>query len=111
MKLLLDENLSRRLIPQLQVSYPESSQVTLLNLEKATDLEIWEFAKRNSFVIVTKDADFYELSIVNQSALPKVIWIKLPNSNKQQILDLLLRNKAFIQEQLENNNKVCIELY
>ena len=111
MKLLLDENLSRRLVPQLQESYPESSQVTLLGLEKATDYEIWTFAKNNNFAIVTKDADFYELSIVNQALLPKIIWVKLPNSNRQHILDLLLKNKVFIKEQLESNNKVCVELY
>ena len=60
---------------------------------------------------MTKDADFYELSIVNQTLLPKIIWVKLPNSNRQHILDLLLNNKAFITQQLENNNKVCVELY
>ena len=37
MKLLLDENLSRRLIPFLQYDYPGSSQVVLLGLEAASD--------------------------------------------------------------------------
>lgn len=32
MKLLLDENLSRRLVPMLQTVYPGSSQVDLLGL-------------------------------------------------------------------------------
>ncbi len=32
MKLLLDENLSRRVIPFLLNSYPESTQVTLIGL-------------------------------------------------------------------------------
>jgi predicted nuclease of predicted toxin-antitoxin system len=40
MKLLLDENLSRRLVPFLQNAYPDSSQVVLLGLESATDLSI-----------------------------------------------------------------------
>lgn len=37
MKLLLDENLSRRLVPFLQHDYPGSSQVVLLGLESASD--------------------------------------------------------------------------
>ena len=37
MKLLLDENLSRRLIPFLQHDYPGSAQVALVGLEAATD--------------------------------------------------------------------------
>jgi len=64
LKLLLDQNLSRRLIPSLQDTFPESTQVTLAGLEHATDLEIWEFAKVHEFVIVTKDSDFEELSII-----------------------------------------------
>ena len=40
MKLLLDENLSRRIVPFLQADFPDSSQVTLLNLEGANDSEI-----------------------------------------------------------------------
>jgi predicted nuclease of predicted toxin-antitoxin system len=39
-KLLLDENLSRRLIPFLQDDYPDSSQVCLLGLEQADDKTI-----------------------------------------------------------------------
>ena len=38
MKLLLDENLSHRLVPRLQTAYPGSSQVTLVGLGSADDL-------------------------------------------------------------------------
>ncbi len=33
MKLLLDENLSRKLVPFLQTDYPGSSQIALLGME------------------------------------------------------------------------------
>lgn len=56
MKLLLDENLSRRLVPFLQAAYPGSTQVALEGLERASDLGIWQYAKAHDFVIVTKDA-------------------------------------------------------
>jgi predicted nuclease of predicted toxin-antitoxin system len=64
MKLLLDENLSRRLVPFLQHDYPDSSQVVLLGMESATDKEVWQKAKDDGYVIVTRDADFQELSLV-----------------------------------------------
>lgn len=50
MKLLLDENLSRRLVPFLQEDYPGTSQVVLEGLEQATDREIWQYAKEKGFV-------------------------------------------------------------
>ncbi|WP_366043380.1 DUF5615 family PIN-like protein [Methylomonas sp.] len=40
MKLLLDEYLSRRVIPCLQDAFPGSSQVALLNLENVDDRTI-----------------------------------------------------------------------
>ncbi len=41
MKLLLDENLSHRIIPALQNSYSGSSQVALLKMNNANDMDIW----------------------------------------------------------------------
>ena len=40
MKLLLDENLSRRLVPALQARFPGTSEVALLGLERATDAQV-----------------------------------------------------------------------
>ncbi|GIX53636.1 DUF5615 family PIN-like protein [Sphaerotilus sulfidivorans] len=55
MKLLLDENLSRRLVPSLQAVYPGSSQVDLLDLSGANDHAVWTYARAHDFAIVTKD--------------------------------------------------------
>lgn len=62
-------------MPLLQIEYPNSSQIALLKLEAATDHEIWEYARTNDFVIVTRDSDFHELSTL-YGAPPKVIWLK-----------------------------------
>lgn len=51
MKLLLDENLSRRIVTFLQTDFPGSSQVALLGLESANDLDIWEYAKEDQAAI------------------------------------------------------------
>ena len=59
MRLLLDENLSRRIIPFIEADFPGSTQVTMIGMERATDEEIWRYARENGYRIVTKDADFY----------------------------------------------------
>ncbi|MEX2425069.1 MAG: DUF5615 family PIN-like protein, partial [Acidimicrobiia bacterium] len=41
MKLLLDANISCRLIPRIAGTFPDSSHVALLGLGDATDDEIW----------------------------------------------------------------------
>lgn len=46
MKLLFDENLSRRLIARLADLFPESSHVVLEGLQQNPDIVVWEYAKR-----------------------------------------------------------------
>ena|ERR1700690_62091 len=109
MKLLLDENLSRRLIPFLQHHYPESTQVALVGLETATDQALWEYAKENEFVIVTRDADFEELSLV-WGQPPQVIWLKTRNQSRSSTLNVLLENRALIEQALLTEHQACVEI-
>ncbi|HEY1613600.1 MAG TPA: DUF5615 family PIN-like protein [Rhizomicrobium sp.] len=108
MKLLLDENLSRRLIPLLQESFPGTSQVTMLGLERAPDREIWQFAKENGFAIVTSDADFEELSVL-LGPPPHVIWLKGMNASKPEILNLLIKHRPLIHQWFDEG-RACIEI-
>jgi hypothetical protein len=64
-----------------QHDYADSTQVVLLGMESATDREGWQKARDEGFVIVTRDADFQELSLV-WGHPPKVIWLKTPNQSR-----------------------------
>ena len=75
MKLLLDENLSRRLVRQLADLFPGSTHVAFEGLLEAPDIRIWERAKAEGLAIVTADSDFYELATAFGPP-PKVIWLR-----------------------------------
>lgn len=109
MKLLLDENLSRRLVPLLQDRYPGSSQVALIGLERADDRTIWQYAKDNGFVIVTRDADFEELSTFLGQP-PQVIWLRVPNQSRAEVLTLPVAHHDAIACALSDEQRACIEL-
>jgi predicted nuclease of predicted toxin-antitoxin system len=109
MKLLLDENLSRRLVPFLQHEFPGSSQVTLLGLESSSDQDIWLRAKNDGYVVVTRDADFQELSLVWGSP-PQVIRLRTPNLHRTAVLTMLLDHKEQIHHSLEIDNLSSVEL-
>ena len=109
MKLLLDENLSRRLVPFLQHDYPDTSQVVLLGMESATDKEVWERAKADGYVIVTRDADFQELSLV-WGQPPQVIRLKTPNQTRAATLKILLDNREAIIDALGVQNIASVEI-
>jgi predicted nuclease of predicted toxin-antitoxin system len=108
MKLLLDENLSRRIVPFLQAAFPDSTQVALLNLEGATDSEIWQYAKTNGFVIVSRDSDFQERSLVS-GCPPQVVWLNIPNRSKIVVLNILLDHHTEIEQALIEQNRACVE--
>jgi len=110
MKLLLDENLSRRIIPALQQAYPNSSQIALLQMHEASDLDIWEYAKKEGYAIVTQDADFHEYNLLHAGP-PLVIWLRCGNQPKNIILDKLLSHQPTIQEAEQDKNIWCIEIY
>ena len=65
MKLLLfDQNISPRLVDRLADIYPGSAHVSTLGMGNAMDIEIWQYAHDNGYMIVTKDADFSEMGVV-----------------------------------------------
>jgi predicted nuclease of predicted toxin-antitoxin system len=109
MKLLLDENLSRRLVPFLQHDYPDSSQVVLLGMESASDKEVWHKAKEDGYVIVTRDADFQELSLV-WGQPPKVIRLKTLNQSRAATLKVLLDHREVITESLIDRDLASVEI-
>ena len=109
MKLLLDENLSRRLVPFLQHAYPGTSQVVLLGLESASDREVWQKAKDDGYVIVTRDADFQELSLV-WGQPPKVVRLRTLNQTRAATLKVLLDHRELIVESLVIHDLASVEI-
>lgn len=95
MKLLLDQNLSRRIIRQIEEAFPESRHISLVLTETTSDRDIWFYAQENNFVIVTKDDDFEQRSILLGHP-PKVIWIRLGNCKTEQIVSLLINSNKTI---------------
>ena len=88
MKLLLDENLSDPIIPKIIDLYPNSEHVKTLRLVNSDDVVIWEFAKSNDFVIVSKDSDFHQRSLLYGHP-PKFIYLRIGNSPTSKIVQIM----------------------
>ena len=95
MKLLLDEKLSDRIIPQILDLYPGSSHVKTLGLLRTDDSTIWSFAVERGFTIVSKDSDFHQRSLVF-GAPPKFIFLRVGNCPTSRITGLLRSEAAII---------------
>jgi predicted nuclease of predicted toxin-antitoxin system len=96
MKLLFDENLSSKLVSRLHDLFPNSLHVRDVGMNATIDPIVWNYAKDNDFMIVSKDADMHDLSLVYGNP-PKVIWLRLGNCSTLQVETLLRQDFNVIQ--------------
>jgi predicted nuclease of predicted toxin-antitoxin system len=112
MKLLFDQNISFRIEKKLSLIFSESKHVSSLNLMNVNDIEIWNFAKKENFVIVTFDSDFYDISLIN-GCPPKIVWIRKGNLTTNQIISILEEKHLLIRNFIKNPEKqdiACLEI-
>ncbi len=73
MNLLLDANLSWRMVSTLKQHFTNCFHVDEIGLQlPAKDEEIWKYAKSNDLIIVTNDQDFLNLAAL-RGFPPKLI--------------------------------------
>lgn len=109
MRLLLDQNLSRHLVPQIDVTFPESRHVTEVGLQTATDREIWSYAGEHGFIIVSKDSDFRQLAFL-LGPPPKAVWLSLGNASTLEVLELLMAHVPTIEDFARSTDEALLVL-
>lgn len=96
MKLLLDQNISFRVVKKLKEYFPVIEGVRENGLYNQDDRVIWEFSRQNGFTVVTFDEDLYNLTTLYGSP-PKIIWLRTGNLGNDEIVELLIRYKLNIE--------------
>jgi predicted nuclease of predicted toxin-antitoxin system len=110
MRLLLDQNLSYKLVRQLEPYFPATEHVKLLGMDETDDRLIWQYAKDNGLTIVTQDADF-ELLAQLRGFPPKVIWLRCGNTSTANICQLLISHYQLIAAFHDDDLIACLELH
>ena len=113
MNLLFDENISYRVIDKISSVFPGTNHVRNFDLSGKSDFVIYQFAKENSFCIVTFDEDFNNLSLLHGYP-PKVIWLRTGNISTKYIAELLISKQLHINNFLFSSldkDLGCLEIY
>ena len=110
MKLLLDQNLSRKLVPKLAPFFPETSHVIFARLDRADDSDVWYWARLHGFTIATKNTDMVDLCVL-RAAPPKVLWLRVGNCATELILDVVVRNRDRIARFESDPGRVVLSLF
>ena len=110
MKILLDANISWKLVTILKPLFGDCVHVDLIGLTiPAEDKDIWNYALQNGYTIITKDNDFLDL-LELKGFPPKVVLLKAGNNSSKALADLLINAKSKMED-MENNNYGLLEIY
>ena len=109
MKILFDANISWKLVNKLSQIFGECAHVDYIGLDvPVEDIDIWNYALDNGYIIMTKDNDFADLLEMNGFP-PKVVLLKTGNNSNTAIAELLISAKQMIED-LENNDFGLLEI-
>jgi len=110
MRFLFDQNISHRILKLIPEEFTDSTSVKNEGLINAPDLEIWEFAKTNNYIIVTQDSDFNEWNSL-YGFPPKIVWIRTGNLKTQSIVEVLVEYLDEIKKFISDNKYGCLEIF
>jgi len=110
MKLLFDQNISYRIVRLIKEYFPKSVHIKSVNLIDSDDIDIWEYAKTNDYIIVTQDSDFNDF-VIAKGFPPKILWLKTGNMSTKDFADLLINMKIDIVEFIGNKDYGIFEIH
>jgi predicted nuclease of predicted toxin-antitoxin system len=87
---LVDNQLPDALCNFLTARGHQSSHVLGLLMDEASDLEIWDYAAKGNWIVVSKDEDFLHLANRPGDA-GKLLWVRIGNCRKQTVVQAFER--------------------
>jgi len=93
----------------LKSTYGECAHVDFIGLNvPVNDIEIWNYALENEYIIVTKDSDFLDLLEI-KGFPPKIVLLKTGNNSSRALLELLKKISPLVED-LEKSEYGLLEV-
>lgn len=107
MKLWIDAQLSPAIAAWINRTFDdiEAESVRALGLLDATDMEIFEEAKKADVIVLSKDDDFIQL-IEQMGTPPKLIWVTCGNTSNARMREILSTTLPKAKELLESGENI-----
>ena len=107
-RLMLDQGLPRTTCRHLQNRGVDVHHASDIGLNRASDTEIIEHARKDGRIIVTLNADFHSLLAVSGAASPSVIRLRREGLRGPDVANLLLQVLAKVEKQVEQGALVTV---
>ena len=111
MKLLVDQNISYRIVKLINDKNWMLDHVKDLGLTDSSDFQIFQFARSNKYnAVITLDEDFNSLQLIH-GVPPKIIWLRTGNCSTNVLAGTILRNSETIHDFLLEKSLDCVEIF
>ena len=109
MKLLIDANLSPRLVEPLVAEGYGVRHVSDIGLQRASDATIFERAAQDSYVVVTADSDFPMMLAARRASSPSVVLLRhVTVLSRDEHVALLIPNLRVVADDLRGGAVVSL---
>lgn len=109
MRLLLDENLSEKLVPLFTAAGHDVTHVRQLGLAGTLDPEVLELAVQDNRILVSADTDFGTLLARTHAKSPSFVLIRrLVGRRVDEMASVVIDNLAAVEEDLRSGAVVVI---
>ena len=89
MKFLLDAQLPSRLTKAPTRTGHKAAHIYECGMLTAKDRDIWKYAAKHGFAVVTKDADFAAMR-AHAAGGPAVVWLRLGNVSNDKLIEAFM---------------------
>ena len=78
--------------------------------DDAPDKDIWNYAGRNRYALVSNDEDFFRIAS-DKGFPPKIVMLKMGNQSTRYIAQILAKHKSEIAEFMEHEEYGVLEIF
>jgi len=108
LKLLVDMNLSSKLANRLRDAGYDCRHWKEVGDKKAPDTELFDWARRNDAVVITRDIGFGDILAATNSNAPSVLLDRSSDSFSTQVFPIILQALRQTEEQLRQGALVVV---
>lgn len=109
MHFLIDNNISPKLTTLIKQLGYQSTHVSQIKMSKATDEEIFQYAKKNEMIIISADTDFgYILSKWNYNK-PSIILFRYISLKAELLIEYIYKIGKDFSEELRSGHIIVVQ--
>ena len=108
LKLLIDMNLSDKLVERLCEAGFDCQHWKTVGDPKAPDTELFDWAKRNDAVVITRDLGFSGILAATQFDAPSVVQVRCVDSHSKSAFPIILQALQQCEDHLRRGALVVV---